>query len=179
MMMPHPLSFQFLVATYWSGCLYKLWTNTFASENLLTKAIHSLAQPAYLDTPPSMSPLRSKTSQDLQQWRLLSSGTSLTAVTRAGSTRSFWSSAFQLKLKEPTDLKFKCQLAVQLEIEYTSIFPSSHSFDSNKSGTPNHQVQYTHVFSDLCIHPSFIADLADLANTNQSPVSIEDWEYMA
>ena len=48
----------------------------------------------------------------------------------------------QLKLKEPTDLKFKCQLAVQLKIEYTYIFPSSHSFDSNKSGTPNHQVQY-------------------------------------
>ena len=122
-----------------------------------------------------MSPLRSKTSQDLQQWRLLRSGTSLTAVTRAGSTRSFWSSAFQLKLKEPTDLKFKCQLAVQLKIEYTSIFPSSHSFDSNKSGTPNHQVHGSSadLYEDLIGHHNVFPAAASHRQWNDLLCSLE------
>ena len=72
-------------------------------------------------------------------------------------------------------MKFKCQLAVQLKIEYTSIFPSSHSFDSNKSGTPNHQVHGSSadLYEDLIGHHNVFPAAASHRQWNDLLCSLE------
>ena len=72
-------------------------------------------------------------------------------------------------------MKFKCQLAVQLKIEYTSIFPSSHSFDSNKSGTLNHQVHGSSadLYEDLSGHHNVFPAAASHRQWNDLLCSLE------